>query len=58
MGNNFGKSYNKGKLLGKGNFASVFQCNRKSDGKPFAVKIFTKKNLENEEDFRKILLEM
>ena len=45
MGNNFEKLYTKGDLLGKGQFASVFKCIRKSDGEAFAVKIFNKKNL-------------
>ena len=45
MGNNFKKLYTKGDLLGKGNFASVFKCIRKSDGEAFAVKTFKKNNI-------------
>jgi serine/threonine protein kinase len=35
------------KKLGKGNFASVYQVIRVSDGKKFAVKAFSKANTYN-----------
>ncbi len=45
MGNDIGTLYIKDKKLGKGKFASVFKCIRKSDGEAFAVKIFKKNNI-------------
>ncbi len=56
MGNNIGSLYTKDRKLGKGKFASVFKCIRKSDGEAFAVKTFKKNNITHDE-FKKIKLE-
>ncbi|KAI9363048.1 calcium/calmodulin-dependent protein kinase I [Zopfochytrium polystomum] len=42
----FDSDYTVGKLLGKGTFATVSECTRKSDGLHFAVKMIDKKNIK------------
>jgi hypothetical protein len=48
MGNNIGDLYTKENKLGSGTYASVFKCIRRSDEESFAVKIFTKKNINHD----------
>ncbi len=48
MGNDIGSLYTRDKKLGKGKFASVFKCIRKSDWEAFAVKTFKKNNITND----------
>ena len=43
----FAKEYSNQKIIGKGTFARVLQCQRNSDGKEFAVKTFDKAALKN-----------
>ena len=44
------------KVIGKGNFAKVFLVERKSDKKQFAVKVFSKNVILNDESERKCLV--
>lgn len=41
--------YEEGRELGRGHFARVIECKRKSDGKVFAMKIIKKKEMEKQQ---------
>ncbi|KAJ1542518.1 hypothetical protein HK405_009926, partial [Cladochytrium tenue] len=42
----FAQVYSIGKVLGKGTFATVSECTRRSDGQHFAVKVIDKRNIK------------
>jgi serine/threonine protein kinase len=43
----FKSAYEKEEILGRGSFATVWKCRRKSDNATYAVKIIKKKNLSS-----------
>ncbi|CAD8188689.1 unnamed protein product [Paramecium pentaurelia] len=52
----FKHDYDIQKMIGKGNFAKVYLCNKKSDKQQFAVKVFEKSKMINTETDRLALL--
>ncbi|CAD8170451.1 unnamed protein product [Paramecium octaurelia] len=52
----FKQDYDIQKLIGKGNFAKVYLCNKKSNKLQFAVKVFEKSKMINTETDRLALL--
>ncbi|CAK79185.1 unnamed protein product (macronuclear) [Paramecium tetraurelia] len=52
----FKQDYDIQKMIGKGNFAKVYLCNKKSDKLYFAVKVFEKSKMINTETDRLALL--
>lgn len=53
---NFRDHFTQVKVLGKGSFAKVFRVQRNSDGKEFAVKVFNKELIMQDESEKICLL--
>lgn len=52
----FNSEYRCVKVIGKGNFAKVYQVERRSDGRQFAAKVFDKREVSRDDNDRRSLL--